>query len=155
LLIYPEDPIKMGWDLYIAAILVFSCLVTPYRIALFDVEPPGWMILNYFIDSSFFLDMIVIFNSAYYDEEFKMIQSRKIIALNYLKGWFTIDLFAIIPFDILFGGNDLNQIVRITRISKMYKLVKLTRLVRILKVFKESNKIFKLMESYINFGVGF
>ena len=73
----------------------------------------------------------------------------------YLKGWFTIDLFAIIPFDLFFGGNGLNQMVRITRISKMYKLVKLTRLVRILKIFKESNKMFKYMENYLNIGVGF
>ena len=37
----------------------------------------------------------------------------------------------------------------------MYKLVKLTRLVRILKIFKESNKMFKYMENYLNIGVGF
>ena len=77
------------------------------------------------------------------------------IAKLYLKGWFTIDLFAILPFDLMFGGGGLNQIVRITRISKMYKLVKLTRLVRILKIFKESNKMFKYMENYLNIGVGF
>ena len=37
----------------------------------------------------------------------------------------------------------------------MYKLVKLTRLVRILKIFKDSNKMFKYMETYLNIGVGF
>lgn len=138
-----------------AVILIFTCLVTPYRIALIEVDKPGWMWLNYFIDFSFFVDMIFIFNSAYYDEEFNEIQDRKVIAKLYLKGWFTIDLFAILPFDLMFGGGGLNQIVRITRISKMYKLVKLTRLVRILKIFKESNKMFKYMENYLNIGVGF
>ena len=77
------------------------------------------------------------------------------IAKLYIKSWFTIDLFAIIPFDTLFGGNNLNQMVRITRISKMYKLVKITRLLKILKIFKESNKMFKYMENYLNIGVGF
>ena len=138
-----------------AVILIFTCLVTPYRIALVDRDSEGWKWLNYFIDFSFFVDMLIIFNSAYYDDEFKEIQDRKTIAKVYIKGWFTIDLFAIIPFDTLFGGNDLNQIVRITRISKMYKLVKITRLLRILKIFKESNKMFKYMENYLNIGVGF
>lgn len=154
-LIYPEDPIRNAWDLYVATILVFTCLVTPYRIALIKIDSDAWKFLNYFIDISFFFDMLMIFNSAYYDEEYNEITDRKVIAKLYLKGWFTIDLFAVLPFDILFGGNGLNQIVRITRISKMYKLVKLTRLVRILKIFKESNKMFKYMENYLNIGVGF
>ena len=37
----------------------------------------------------------------------------------------------------------------------MYKLVKITRLLKILKIFKESNKMFKYMENYLNIGVGF
>ena len=72
-LIYPEDSFKNGWDLYVAVILIFTCLVTPYRIALIEKDKPGWMWLNYFIDFSFFVDMIFIFNSAYYDEEFNEI----------------------------------------------------------------------------------
>jgi hypothetical protein len=144
-ILYPDDPIKGGWDLFVAIILIFTCIVTPYRIALVEKDGPGWSYLSYIIDFSFFIDMAVIFNSAYYDESFALINSRRKISIDYLKGWFTIDLFAIIPFDILFG-NGLNQIVRITRIGKMYKLIKLTRLVRILKIFKESNKFFKYME---------
>jgi hypothetical protein len=45
-LIYPEDSFKSGWDLYIAAILIFTCLVTPYRIALIEEDSPNWKALN-------------------------------------------------------------------------------------------------------------
>ena len=72
-MIYPEDSFKNGWDLYVAVILIFTCLVTPYRISLIEKDSTAWKWLNYFIDFSFFVDMIFIFNSAYYDEEFNEI----------------------------------------------------------------------------------
>ena len=46
----------------------------------------------------FFIDMIIIFNKAYFDEKaFKLVSDRAQIAKGYLQGWFWIDLFAIIP----------------------------------------------------------
>jgi hyperpolarization activated cyclic nucleotide-gated potassium channel 1 len=65
-----------------------------------------------------------------------------------------VDLFAIIPFDLLIGGSNLNAIVRITRIGKMYKLVKLTRLLRIAKMAKEKNKFAKYLQQFFNIGFG-
>jgi hypothetical protein len=105
--LYPEDTFKAGWDLYVAIILIFTCVVTPYRIALFQKDRPGWLYLGYFIDFSFFLDILIIFNSAFYNDDFELVQDRTIIACDYIKKWFTIDIFAIIPFDILFD-NGLN-----------------------------------------------
>jgi hypothetical protein len=90
--------------------------------------------------------MIIIFNTAYYQEDFKMIEDRKEIAKDYLRQWFAIDLVAILPFDLIMklftneeasGGKNLNSIVRIARLGKLYKLVKLMRLIRILKILKQ------------------
>lgn len=53
--------------------------------------------MNNTIDFIFFIDMILIFNTAYYDEDFKMIQHRGVIAITYFKGWFLVDLLAIFP----------------------------------------------------------
>jgi len=55
--------------------------------------------LDYVVDLLFLLDILVVFNTAYYDEDVDLVDDRKQIAKNYLKGWFTIDLLAIIPFD--------------------------------------------------------
>ena len=33
------------------------------------------------------------------NDDFRMIDDRKVIAKEYLKGWFTIDFFAVIPFN--------------------------------------------------------
>ena len=63
--------------------------------------------------------------------------------MNYLKGWFFVDLVAVLPIDTIVdltqGGEvnhrgGVNQIVRLTRIGKIYRLIKITRLFRLLKV---------------------
>ena len=43
-----------------------------------------------------------------------------------MKGWFTVDILAIVPFDYLlaFGNFDV-KMVRVVRVGRLYKLVKL------------------------------
>ena len=45
------------------------------------------------------IDILVIFNSAIYDDDFKLIQSYRDIAVLYVKSWFVIDFLAVVPFD--------------------------------------------------------
>ena len=68
----------------------------------------------------------------------KIIDDRKKIAKNYLEGWFTVDLLAITPFELLAQSQTSasTSLVRVVRLGKLYKLVKLTRLIRILKMLK-------------------
>jgi len=100
--------------------------------------------------------------TVYVDDNFIIIDSRKEIAVSYLKGWFTIDLVAILDFDLLFsgatkgeGGASVNSMVRIVRVGRMYKLVKLTRLLRVLKVAKKKNNLVKNIQEMLNIGIGF
>lgn len=58
-------------------------------------------VLNIVIDVLFGLDILVIFNSAYYNLDFVVVESHGKIACNYLKGWFLLDFFAIFPFDVV------------------------------------------------------
>ena len=58
----------MRWDLIVTFFLMFTCIVTPWRLAFyFDEEdaPIEWKIINYTIDFGFLMDIIVNFNSAY------------------------------------------------------------------------------------------
>ena len=71
---YPEDPIKVNWDLFVSVILVFTCVMTPVNMAFSDDMGTEWDIILGFIDFLFFIDVIIIFNSAFEDEDFKMIE---------------------------------------------------------------------------------
>ena len=107
-MIYPEDPPKQNWDILMAGLLLFTCMVTPYRIA-FSEDDITWTSINYFVDLLFFCDIIVIFFTAYYDTDFVIHEDRWDIAKNYVKsGWIFIDVLAIFPFT-WFGGNPADE----------------------------------------------
>jgi len=82
-------------------ILVFTCMVTPYRIAFVEFDDEVWTILNTTIDLMFAVDMMLCFLTAFYTEEFELIEDRFMIAFTYSKSWFLIDVLAIFPFEKL------------------------------------------------------
>ena len=103
----------------------------------------GWLIANNTFDFFFLIDIILNFNTAYYDEDFAIIEDRCEIAKSYLTGWFIIDVLAIFPFDVLMNANQMNGMVRLTRLSRLYKVIKLLRLVRIFKLQKSGKRKLK------------
>ena len=56
------------------------------------------MILNVIVDVLFTVDIIVFFNTSYFEAN-EYVTDRKRIAKNYLGGWFTLDFIAVFPFD--------------------------------------------------------
>lgn len=100
--------------------------------------------------------------SAFYNDEFQLVDSNKAIAASYLRGWFLIDFVAILPFDLMIQSSeantksdDINGIVRIARLGRMYKLIKLTRLIRIIKIMKQKSNIVKFAADLFQLGNGF
>ena len=101
ILIYPENDLKIVWDYVVTAMLIFTCIVTPYRIAFENVDTFGWLIANYGIDFLFLVDICLNFNCAYYDDDLAIIEDRCTIAKNYALSWLIIDVLAIFPFDLI------------------------------------------------------
>jgi hypothetical protein len=138
-------------------VLVITCILTPYNIAFYSGdEPPALAMTILMIDVLFLVDIFVIFNTVFYNEEMETITSRKLIAKNYLGGWFMVDLLAIVPFDIILSaGTDINQMIKVARVGRLYKLVKLTRLLRILKIMKDKSRLMKYLNDLLKIGLGF
>ena len=108
-LIYPENRNKAIWDLWMTFVLLVTCMVTPLNIAFEDGDDAlGTLIIDTIVDSLFGVDILVIFNTAFYDQDVELIEDRKEIAKHYLSGWFTIDMLAIIPFDRILHSADFN-----------------------------------------------
>ena len=107
-IIYPENQYKGMWDVLITIVLLVSCIMTPLDIAFQDEENSSTssIVFNAIIDVLFAVDVVVIFNTAYYNQDVDLIDSRKTISINYLKGWFTVDMLAIIPFDAIMNATD-------------------------------------------------
>lgn len=96
-LVYPESRGKFSWDIFVSLLLVVSCFVTPLELC-YKYNHPAYYTCSYLIDILFFVDMVVIFNTAFTTEDFETVEDRKAIACQYIYGWFWIDLFAILPF---------------------------------------------------------
>lgn len=138
------------------------CIYTPIYISfsLDDFLVHGtnsWYLLNLILDFIFLIDIAVVFFSAFYDEDFKIVDDFKIIATNYLRGWFVTDIIAIIPFDLIVINNKaqkVNSMIRIVKIGRIYKIIKLTRLLRMVKIMNKRNQIFQLASQLFQFGNG-
>ena len=119
--------------------LLFTCFVTPFRLAFYINDPDSitWKRINWLVDGSFSVDMILMFFTCLVDEEAVIIDNRSVIVKKYMLGWFFIDFMSVFPFELMSSGSsDYAGLVRVFRISKIYKIVKVARLVKLFKVFK-------------------
>ena len=103
--------------------MIITCILTPISIAFSYKANKISDIPDHIIDTFFLIDIIITFNSAYITDEFEIIYDRKSITKNYLTGWFFIDVFSIIPFDLLVSRDNekYNKLARVARIGRMQK----------------------------------
>ena len=121
------------------ALLVFSCVLTPLQIALYEELGVTWNAINYTIDLLFLLDILIIFNSATYNDDFEVNADRCELAKSYLKSWFLLDIIAILPLDLMSSSGNAESFVRYARVGRITKMLKLIRLLRIMKLQKTSS----------------
>jgi hyperpolarization activated cyclic nucleotide-gated potassium channel 1 len=85
--------------------MAYTAIILPFRSIIFhklvsfyvSSEASYWAIVDTVIDVLFWIDLLVSMCSAYYDEEGKLVKSRKIVIVKYIKGWFLLDLFSCLP----------------------------------------------------------
>lgn len=65
--ILPDDPFKKKWDFLIIVVLIFTAIVSPYRIAFINFDSLTWVIIESSIDVIFSVDLTLNFFFAFYD----------------------------------------------------------------------------------------
>ena len=77
--------------------LAFEYLET-HESGQFFIFSDGWSATESVVDIFFMIEIIVCFNSSYYDSMSNtFVTSRRKIAVQYLKLWFWIDFLAVTP----------------------------------------------------------
>jgi hypothetical protein len=145
----PPPPLYPGWDMVTALALVFTALVTPFEVGFLPPPASGsepLFIINRIVDAVFILDMISQFFTMYEKDTTNVTTDRratfemrlKPIAINYLTGWFTIDIVSVLTclFDIipLTTGASSPRAAGTLRTIRVLRLVKLVRLMKASKV---------------------
>jgi hyperpolarization activated cyclic nucleotide-gated potassium channel 1 len=151
-MLLPSSTFKQVWNAFVVVLLIYTATVMPYHMAFVETQSTGqWFIIDAVIDVSFFLDIIVVFFSAYEEDDGSIVTDRRRIAWNYLTTWLIIDCIAVFPFELLESGSSevsvsssggYKHLLRLMKLPRLYRLI---RIVRLLK-FASKNKASDFME---------
>ena len=101
----PDTVFKMVWNILIILMLGYTATIAPFRIAFYEDTGTFWSkfynIFDTFVDIVFAMDIIVNFVSAYEKINGKFEYSLKKISINYLTGFFLIDIVATVPIQLI------------------------------------------------------
>lgn len=127
------------WDAVCGILLIAVAICTPFEAGFLETETLSFMgVLNIITNVFFMMDMFMQFFIAYPIEtrygprwEYR----KRLIALCYLKGWFTIDLASTLPLDFLSPGSGLG-LLRTIRMLRLLKLLRLARGIRVVRRYQ-------------------
>lgn len=148
-IISPESTFANLWNKFMTLVLIYTAIVTPYRVSFIEVDSEDWVYVENFVTGLFLIDFCFTCFLAYYNTEKTLIVSLKKILANYACGWMIPDIIACIPINYIIDGNkNYNSLIRVARIPRLYRLFKITKLLRLGKVLKHKNKTMRYL-SYI------
>ena len=123
---------RIRWDIMIIMLSLWICLILPVQVAFNPniFETVEYVLFNTVIDLLFFGDIFLNFRTTLIDDiTGEETTNSKVIAINYLKGRFAIDVIAAIPFDLI-----ASQTVNVIENFGIVQNLKLLRIGRFTKV---------------------
>ena len=159
LMIHPDSHFRSAWDCVQVFVLLYLSIMVPYRVG-FHIASQGWTyVLDFLMDIYFLIDICLAFFTGYVSEPTgEIVMSPNYVAQRYLRTWFTLDIVASAPVDMIVravegrfacswdmpdggcppGGGDLpaGQLLRFLRFARLARLMKLLRLARISRILQ-------------------
>ncbi|XP_049916763.1 potassium voltage-gated channel subfamily H member 6 [Epinephelus moara] len=159
------SPFKAFWDWIILLLVLYTAVFTPYSAA-FLLDEHGDLrqrscgytcdplnVADLLVDVLFIVDIVINLRTTYVDQNDEVVTQPSRIAKHYIKGWFPIDLFAAIPFDLLIfrSGSDEPKMATLTSLLKTARLLRLVRVARKLDRYSEYGAavLFLLMCTFV------
>ena len=147
-----NDDRKTQFDLFVMILATYNCFQIPLEVA-FDPDTfqmKSLKTLSVIIDLVFLLDMLVAFRTTYIDTRSGIeITDTKEIRINYLKGQFTIDFLATMPFDsvaeLILGEAGIFKLLGALKLVRILRLARIMTYLRIREETKALLNLFKLL----------
>lgn len=139
---HPKSAGRRLWEAVMLILLVATIVFVPVEIAFYEGEMGLSVdITMTVIDSLFLLNVLVTLNTSFFHNK-TLVQNRKKIAINYLKGTLIIDVLSSIPLDLFSFGirsKALLRYLRVFRLIKVFRAARFHRVIgRLLKAEEES-----------------
>ncbi|XP_023333730.1 potassium/sodium hyperpolarization-activated cyclic nucleotide-gated channel 3, partial [Eurytemora carolleeae] len=167
-IIHPCSSFRFYWDLCMLLLLVANLIILPVAISFFNDDLSiSRIIFNCLSDTIFLVDIIVNFRTGIMQQDNceQVILDPKLIAKQYLKTWFFLDLVSSLPMDYVFlffdykvhpddmigaSEQDRNRtIIQTTRALRILRLAKLLSLLRLLRLSRLVRYVGQWEEVYI------
>jgi CRP-like cAMP-binding protein len=134
---------------------LYTVTIYIYRVGFSDTDPMGWVIFDYVVDFMFFIDCLLTFITCYYTSGTELEVNYRLIALNYLKSWFALDIVGFFPFEAFANSTVGNAELFSAQLKPFYRLLRLLKLVRLVKLWNNPLKNQELSECLQLFHVNF
>lgn len=99
-IIEPQHPYKQYWTLYTTVLLFYSIIFVPVKVSFYDDSSKSMLIWDFIVDGSFFIDILLTFFTGIERNDHSIEKDHHIIAREYFKLWFWIDLMSTLPVGI-------------------------------------------------------
>lgn len=164
---YEGSMFRRIWNVVVALLLVYTATIFLYRLIFVEMyilnvhlntkQRDGWTAFDdYLVNVLFWFDLFVNFLFTFQDPYGREVDSLRLIAKEYLTGFFWINLLACVPpsltemvlrqmlssLDGINGGavGNIPQVVRITRIQRASRLARLLRLGRLARLVHQKQR---------------
>eukprot|EP00966_Prymnesium_polylepis_P325339 7381318-Prymnesium_polylepis.1 len=144
-IIHPDHAAKLTWDVIGLLLLLYTVVITPIRLgfSLRDTCPQPIWVWEAFIDWFFFADLLLNFMTGVEVDAYISFDPG-VIAVEYLRTWFIIDLLSSLPIDFILTlaiegcpPDDVSfERTSNTRALKMVRVLRLVKLLKVVRVLK-------------------
>ncbi|TYZ61566.1 hypothetical protein PybrP1_010125 [[Pythium] brassicae (nom. inval.)] len=139
--INPETTGKHVWDVLLAAFVLYTTCVVPYRVC-FRRDAVGVVAaVEHTMDIAFGVDIVLNFFTGIYLPSGELTYNLRHIAQAYVRGWFLVDFFSTMQFELFVsesaetGDSNALMSTKLLRSLKVLKLFKLARVRRLGQMF--------------------
>lgn len=154
------SPFKAIWDWVVLFLVMYTAIITPYMAAFvltrdtkrealnenpetrvnhgpISIADDPLVIVDYIVDVMFIIDIFINFRTTFVDSNDEVVSDPCRVAVNYMKGWFVVDLLAAIPFELLIMIGNTDQTTTLIGLLKTARLLRLVRVARKLDRYSE------------------
>ncbi|CAE7393743.1 KCNH6 [Symbiodinium sp. CCMP2456] len=132
-----------AWQMVVGVCLIFVAVVTPFQVALLDLEIDAVLVMGLCVDFVFLIDMVLQFFTTFpKSTTHGIVWEVRLgkIWWHYLKSWFVLDLVTLIPFDLFTLAVQSDQLDELQSL----KVFRTLRLVKIMRLAKSSQFMHKI-----------
>lgn len=135
---------KTAWDWMILFLTGYTAVMVPFNAAFRSktIDDVIFLVIDSIVDVIFFIDIVLNFHTTFVGPQGEVISDATVIRINYLKGWFIVDLLSCLPYDVF---NAFQPEATQSTISSLFSALKVVRLLRIGRVTRKLDQYLEYM----------